>query len=1129
MIITITESCFANGGISLVSNFGFLKGKPHYESFTAACLEAEKSLVVSPATCAILTRRALELAVKWVYSFDSALQAPYQDNLSSLIHDRVFLSILNQGLLPLLRYIVKLGNAAVHTNSSISRDEAILSLHNLHQFVSWIDYCYSDEHTAGEFDESLLPVGEEKRERPEELQDLYEQLSSKDKRLEEMMKENAELRSLLTKKREANTREYDFQVDELSEYETRKKYIDLDLKLAGWEFMKDVLEEYPVQGMPNQQGIGYVDYVLFGDNGKPLAVVEAKRTTVDPNKGKQQAKLYADCLENLFGQRPILFYSNGFETYLWDDLSYPARKVSGFYNKEELSLLIDRRAMKRPLQNVVINDNITNRYYQKEAVLAVCEALENKQRKALLVMATGSGKTRTAISIVDVLTRHNWVKNILFLADRKTLVTQAKNNFTHLLPSLTLCNLLDNKDNPEEARMVFSTYPTMMNAIDEAKRKDGKRLFTTGHFDLIIIDESHRSIYKKYRAIFDYFDGILLGLTATPKDEIDKNTYEVFDLENGVPTYAYELEKAVTDGFLVDYRTVETKLKFLEEGISYDELSEEEKEMYEDTFDDEMGDEISSEALNEWLFNDDTIDQVLKMLMEKGIRVEGGDKLGKTIIFAKNHNHAVRIVERFDALFPEYKGNFARVIDYSVNYYQTLIDDFSDRKKMPQIAVSVDMLDTGVDIPEVVNLVFFKKVCSKSKFWQMIGRGTRLCKDLLGIGEDKTHFLIFDFCGNFEFFRANPKGTEGKIVTSLTERLFNAKVEIIKELQNLEFQDEEYINHRNELIDDAVGHIQALDDENFRVRQHIQSVHKFKNRNNWDSLTVLDVNEIKEHISPILPPYSDDEFAKRFDLVMYTIELAKLQAKNAAKPVNSVIRTAEALAKLGSIPQVLEKKYIIEKVLTEEFWEEADIFELEAVREALRDLIKFLERETRRIYFTNFKDQILEVREGGSIYNANDLQNYRKKVNQYLHEHRDQIAIHKLRNNKKLTVQDLKTLEDILWKELGTREDYRREFGDTPITKLVRQIVGLDPQAANEAFSEFLSSERLNANQVRFVKLIVDYVVKNGGIEKKVLQEEPFKTVGSIVDLFKDNMEDAKKIIGIIDEINRNSEDIVGA
>ncbi|WP_269919208.1 DEAD/DEAH box helicase family protein [Caldifermentibacillus hisashii] len=1112
-----------------MSNFNFLKEKKQYSSFANACFEAEKGLVVSPAVSAIQSRRALELAVKWVYSFDSAVKVPYQDNLSSLIHDPNFLGIIDEDLLPLMKYVVKLGNQAVHTNAPVTRDEAVLSLHHLFQFIAWIDYCYSDEFTAGEFDESLLPVGEEKPVRPKELQDLYEQLSAKDRKLEEIIKENEHLRKKVTEKRERNTEDYHFQVDELDEFETRLKYIDLDLKLAGWEFHKDIVREYPVVGMPNNEGKGFVDYVLFGDNGKPLAVVEAKRTSKDPKIGRQQAKLYADCIEKMSGTRPVIFYTNGFETYIWHD-PYPPRKVSGFYNKEELSLLMERSQMKHPLTNIEINDNISNRYYQKEAILAVCDALSRNQRKALLVMATGSGKTRTAISIVDVLTRRNWVKNILFLADRKTLLNQAYRSFNNLLPSLTLCNLLDNKDNPEESRMVFSTYPTMMNAIDDAKRKDGKKLFTVGHFDLIIIDESHRSIYKKYRSIFDYFDGILLGLTATPKDEIDKNTYEVFGMENGVPTFAYELDQAVKDGYLVDYRTIETKTKFLEEGIHYDDLSEEEKENYEETFDDgDFREDIDSSALNEWLFNDHTIDMVLQDLTEKGIKVEGGDKLGKTIIFAKNHIHAERIVKRFDALFPEYKGDFARVIDYSVKYVQTLIDDFSERNKLPQIAVSVDMLDTGVDIPEVVNLVFFKKVRSKSKFWQMIGRGTRLCPDLLGIGQDKTHFLIFDYCGNFEFFRENPKGMDTQIGKSLTEKLFNAKVDIIRELQGIDYQTEEYINHRKELVKEVTRDVLALDSENFRVRQHLQFVEKFKNKENWVTLSVVDTNEVKEHISPIIVPIQEDEFAKRFDLLMYTIELAKLQTKNATKSIRSVIQTAEALSQLGTIPQVMEQKHIIEKVLTEEFWESADIFELDEVREALRDLIKFIERDKQKIYYTNFQDEVIEVKENGPMFHVNDLQSYRKKVEHYLIQHKDQMAIYKLNHNKPLTSQDVKILEDILWKELGTREDYEKDYGDTPITKLVRQIVGLDPQAANAAFSEFLSEERLNLNQIRFVKHIVDYVIKNGTLDKNVLRQEPFRSVGSIVELFKDNMDDARKIIGIIDEINRNAEEITGA
>ena len=1114
----------------MCTNFDFLKSKELFQSFAGSSIEAEKSLIVSPATCAILSRRAVELAVKWVYSFDNDLTIPYQDNISSLIHEPTFRQIIEPELFLLIKYIIRLGNTAVHTNANITRDEAVLSLRNLHEVVRWIDYCYAEEYTCGEFDESTLLTVEEKRTRPQELQDLYERLSSKDKHLEEIRKENEALCQAMTEQRKMQTATTEFEVDKISEAETRKKYIDIELKLAGWEIGKDCLVEVEVEGMPNATGIGYVDYVLYGNNGKLLAVVEAKKSSKDPIVGSQQAKLYADCLHNQYGQRPLIFTTNGFEiNYTNDAEGYPQRRVAGIFTKDELQLTVDRRNTKVPFDHVEINDNISNRYYQKESIMAVCDAVNTKHRKMLLVMATGSGKTRTAISIVDVLMRHNHVKNILFLADRKALVKQAKNNFSNLLPSLTLCNLLDSKDNPEQARMTFSTYPTMMNAIDDTKRKDGKKLFTPAHFDLIIIDESHRSIYKKYKDIFEYFDAMLLGLTATPKDEVDKNTYDVFELPNQVPTFAYELEKAVEDGYLVDYHTIEVKSKIMEEGIHYDELSEEEKEEFEKTFegDETVDDMVSSSAINEWLFNANTIDMVLRELMEKGLRVEGGDKLGKTIVFAKSSRHAQAIVERFNKIYPEYGSHFIKQIDYSINYVDTLIDDFSTKDKMPQIAVSVDMLDTGIDIPEVLNLVFFKKVRSHSKFWQMIGRGTRLCKDLLGAGMDKESFLIFDFCNNFEFFRANPKGKETGISESLTEKIYNTKVEIVRALQDMKYQEEDYIVYRETLLDELVGDIASLNEESFRVKMHSRYVETYKNRSVWQNLGTGSVTDIKEHIAPLITPIAGDELAKRFDHLIYTVDLAYLQNKNATKLIKSIIQTAEELSKLGTIPQVMEKKYIIEKVQTEEFWENADILELEEVREALRELIKFIEKEKQKIYYTNFKDEILEVNENGAMYNSNDLKEYKKKVEYYLKAHQDELAIYKLRNNKQLSQEDLKTLERIMWEELGSKAEYEKEYGDTPITKLVRKIVGLDRGAANEAFSKFLSEEKLNVVQVRYVKLIVDYIVANGMIEdNRVLTEEPFRSLGSIMTLFKDNMNDAREIMGVIQQIKTNSETI---
>ncbi|MFR1315301.1 MAG: DEAD/DEAH box helicase family protein [Clostridium perfringens] len=1108
----------------MCSNFEFLKGKNEFESFSSQCLEAEKSIIVSPATCAILSRRALELAVKWVYANDSDLVLPYQDNISSLIHNESFRELIDSSMFNIIKYIVKLGNVAVHTNKPITRGEAVLALHSLHQFVSWIDYCYANEYTARDFDENELHDGDTKRTRPEELKDLYEKLSSKDRKLEELINENKELRKLRTEKRKENTENNHFKVDNISEAETRRRYIDVELKLSGWTFGKDVLIEVEIPWMPNNSGVGFADYVLYGDNGKPLAVVEAKRTSVDEKKGEQQAKLYADCLEKQYGQRPIIFLSNGFNYWIWDDCGQ--RRAFGFYKKSELQLIIDRRTSKKNLNNIKISDDISNRYYQKEAITAVTEAFEKNQRKALLVCATGTGKTRTAISIVDVLSRHNWVKNVLFLADRKALVKQAKNNFSKLLPNLSLCNLLDRNDNPEESRMIFSTYPTMMNAIDDTKGKDGDRLFTSGHFDLIIIDESHRSIYKKYRSIFDYFDAYLIGLTATPRDEIDKNTYSIFDLENRVPTYAYEYEKAVEDGYLVDYRTIEVKSKVMEAGIKYDDLTQEEKEEYEMLFDDDesIGDEISSTAVNEWLFNADTIDLVLNKLMTEGLRIEGGEKLGKTIIFAKSSRHAKAIVERFNKLYPEYGGNFAKVVEHKTPYVDTIIDDFSDKDKMPQIAVSVDMLDTGIDIPEILNLVFFKKVRSKTKFWQMIGRGTRLCPDLLGVGQDKEEFLIFDFCNNFEFFRVNPKGFEGNNVETLTEQLFNIKTALVKELQDIKYQeDEEYVNYRNDLVDELVEAVEVLNEDGYLVRMHIPYVHKYKNREVWQSIGELAQNDIKEHIAPIVNSINDDELAKRFDLVMYTIQLAKLQNLGAKRGIKNVMQTAERLSKLGTIPEVKEKKAVIERVMTSEFWEEANIFDMDKVREDLRELLKYLEKVNQKIYYTNFNDMIISEESNSSMYNVNDLKSYRKKVEFYLKEHQNDLAIYKLRNNKPLTEEDIKTLENVLFNELGSKSDYEKEYKETPVKVLVRKILGMDREAANEAFSEFLNNQNLNSKQIHFVKLIVDYIVKNGFIEdNRVLMEDPFRSVGSIIELFENNVTERNNLIKRINEIREN-------
>jgi type I restriction enzyme R subunit len=1110
-----------------MTNFAYLSGKPLFESFASACIDAENSMAVSYATSAMQTRRALELAVKWVYAYDSDLSVPYQDNLSALIHDHTFKSILDSQLFPLLKFIVTLGNKAAHTARALSREQASEALHCLYVFIAWIDYSYSDTIHEAPFDPALLPDKELSESRTvkmqQELERMQAELEAKDlmlseyKALKELLKAQ-ETREAFTQKREENTQARDFKPDDLSEFKTRKIYIDLMLEMAGWTIGSNCVEEVEVTGMPSGSGIGYVDYVLYGENGKPVAVVEAKKTSVDPKKGKIQAKCYADCLEQMHGVRPFIFYTNGFSTYFWDDANYPARQVSGFFTPAECAWYRQRKAQKQPLNTATINSSIANRHYQKTAIQAVCETLSQGHRRALLVMATGTGKTRTAISLVDLLTRQNWIKNVLFLADRRELVKQAKKNFAALLPSLSICNLLDSKDSPD-SRMVFSTYPTMMNAIDKTRSKDGSALFTPGHFDLIIIDEAHRSIYKKYQDIFTYFDGFLVGLTATPKTDIDHNTYALFELENNVPTYAYELIDAVTEGFLVSYTSHETKMKFLEQGIVYDELSEQEKEEWEDTFD-EGCETIDSSALNAYLFNSNTIDTVLQDLMNDGIKVQGGDRIGKTIVFAANTKHADAILERFNILYPSNSGKTAECIYNGIKYVDSVLDDFSSKDKFPQIAISVDMLDTGIDIPELVNLVFFKKVRSKAKFWQMIGRGTRLCTDLFGIGDDKKEFRIFDYCGNFEYFRTEKNLSEGRAVKSLTEQLFGVRARIAQALQHLKYQQPEAQAFRTTLIEALFTEVCAIDENHFSSRLRIEYLHRYNQQSAWDNITDTMIAELEKHIAPLVQPSEEQELAKRFDYLMYSIMLATLQGTPNPQQRQRLVDTGEALAAKGHLEKVKRQAHVINRIQEPVYWVEADLFEHESVRVALRDLLDLVERSSQEIYYTHFLDTKMSVQENPAFYGGYDFRSYRAKVNAYLKEHTHDLPIHKLRHNKELTAQDLSYLEKVLWQELGTKEEYQKEFKDEPLLKLVARLVGLERSAALELFSEFLSDNSLNTQQIAFVNLVIDHVMVNGSLEKQKLNDSPFNDHGDLASLFDGKIGVIQSMMKKIDQLN---------
>lgn len=1112
-----------------MSNFNFLKQNKIFNNFSESCVEAENGIGLNTVTCSILCRRALELGVKWLYANDNDLVIPYQDNLSALVHDITFKNIIDEKLLKQIEYIIKLGNFAVHNNKKISREEAILSLKYLYNFMQWIAYCYSDNFEEKEFDESILQTQSVNVLAVKERESLYEELEKKDKKLEETRKENAELRAKLTEKRARKEENYNFEVKDISEYETRKKYIDLELKLAGWDFETNITEELKLSGMPNVHQEGYADYVLFGKNGLPLAVVEAKKTSVDPRVGQNQAKLYADCIEKEYHQRPVIYYTNGFEIYMWDDMNYAPRKVAGFYTQDELQLLVNRRNSRQSLEHIYVQDKITNREYQLEAIKSVCETFEEGHRKALIVMATGTGKTRTAISIVDVLSDKEWVKNVLFLADRTVLVKQAKNNFTKLLPNMSTCNLLSTTDNPEDSRIVFSTYQTMMNAIDNTKNKSGNKLFTPGHFDLIIVDEAHRSIYKKYQAIFEYFDGLVVGLTATPRNDVDRNTYRFFEIENDVPTFAYEYEKAVKEGYLVDYHTIKTSTDFMDRGIKYSELSDEEKEKYENTFvedEDNIPEEIDASAMNSWLFNRDTIKKLLELLMDKGLKVKGGDELGKTIIFARNHRHAQKIVDTFNELYPEYKGEFAKLIDNQVKYNETIIEDFSIKDKWPQIAVSVDMLDTGVDVPEILNLVFFKPVKSKIKFWQMIGRGTRLCKDLFGVGLDKKEFYIFDYCKNFEFFSENPKGIETNSGISLTERIYGYKLDLIVELQNMKYQsDERYCEYRNNLIDDFIQEISKLNTESFMVRNKAHYVEQYSKKENWTYISTIDLMDIKDNLIPLFSSIEDNEEAKRFDNLLYQLQVKRIRQEKTNRCESAIIDTVAELEKLGTVPQIREKQELILKVAETDYLQQADFWDIEEIRKELRKLIQFIDPYNRPPVYIDIEDTLNDVdEEYVYVSTGNNFSNYKKKLEKFLMGNMENVIIWKIRHNIRLTEQDKENLEKILFEELGNNKEYAETFGDINIIKAVRNIVGLDKSVASDIFYKYINDNRLNMKQIQFVKLLVDYVIKNGTIDMQKLTEQPFNTVGQVYELFGNDIELFKEIREDIEKINENAE-----
>ena len=1142
-----------------MSNFKFLQTE--WLSLYTKLKTAEERVFTEPVSCASYCRLVLEESMYLLFDLEH-IEKPFNTELVQLMDHEEIKSIIPYQLREGLHIVRKTGNNASHFGNRVSSKDAQISIKYTYDFTKWFaqNYSKSIPELPGAFDESFIPkLGEKQRqlkEQQQEQENAYQQL------LQQVAKLQQEKEAILSKAQESEATLEAFKQEtqqavaklkkqkqerlkpiatEFTEAQTRQHLIDVDLKEAGWHTLTIGRElEYPVTGMPitadNPKGNGYVDYVLWDDNGKPLALIEAKRTTNDVEVGKHQASLYANSLEKMHGQRPIIFYTNGYETKIWEDTFYSSpRRVYGFYTKEELQWLIQKRSTIKDLRKATINTAIANRPYQFEAINRVAETfvtdgangLCGNKRRALLVMATGSGKTRTAAAMVDVLFKYNWVKRVLFLADRNALVRQAKNNFSVYLPDLSSIDLTEEKEN-DTTRLVFSTYPSMMNKIDNIRNAD-ERFYGVGHFDLIIVDEAHRSIYNRYKAIFDYFDAAIVGLTATPKDGIDHNTFELFGCSNEDPTFLYELHQAVPQ-YLNPYKNIDITTNFLRDGIKYKDLSDKEKEKYEETFEDKttglFPEEIRANAMNKWLFNKDTVNKVLDALMQNGLKIEGGDKLGRTIIFAVNQDHAKFIVDCFTERYPDKPAGFIAMIHNKVSHAQSLIDDFCDKytEKNPQIAVSVDMMDTGIDAVRILNLVFFKVVRSYAKFWQMIGRGTRLCEDVFGPGQPKDHFLIFDVCGNFEFFEVEKKGKETQLGKPITQQIFESRLHLSRLLvETGEQEDLELSNNLRDILHKAVDN---LDKSRFQVAMNLKYVDEFKSRARWNNLDSNDVHVIEEHLSELPVPETINEMARRFDLMMLKLQMATLMMSGTKKKYEeTLIDIAEGLSLKYTIPAVLRAKPLIENIKKQDFYKGISQKKLDSVREELRDLVQYLETSGRTIIYTNLQDSEITMKVTEPNLSSNYGTSYRRRVESFIRENKHQLTISKLLSNEPITSKELTLLEQILFDgdERGTKEDFVKEFGEEPLGVFIRGIIGLDVKAAQNAFSEFLQAGNLRADQMTFIQNIISYLTKNGTIEPSMLFEPPFTDMNDqgLMGVFDDS--DAHKVINIIERINENA------
>ncbi len=1089
-------------------NFAYLKNAPDFAQLYTYCCEAEEFALSKPNISVTSARKAMEFIVKMIYS--AVIGDIQGKTVFEMSTDYAFTSYLNdQILLNSIHFIRKMGNVAVH-DGTLTSDEALKVLEELHFLVGEVCMLWQLIPDYPEFVKPTLqtPVQPEPTESPKAKVEIAPELCA---RYAERMR--------TTRFSVAHDRD---------ENENKKLFLRASLREAGWPIVNRANTAMPEAAAVDclLDSGDSVDYVLYGRDNKPLAIIEQTATAKNLVEGRTKGIEKANQMAAKYGYKPVVYYTNGYYIYCIDQLGYPPRRVFNFHSIEELELLKLRRTMRQDITNPTIDDNITNRDYQKNAIRSVCRAFTDMRRRSLLVMATGTGKTRVSISCVDVLMKANWVKNVLFLADRTSLVRQAHKNFNKLLPNVTTSLYTGGSLNRDaNARVIFSTYQTMINLVN-----DDTREFGVGRFDLIIIDEAHRSIFKKYGALFNYFDALMVGLTATPRCEENKSTYDTFQLENGKPDFAYELEAAIQDKYLVGFSVEDKTTDKMRRGIRYDDLTEEEKASFEDTFADDdsidfTGTEIEGNKLGKNIINLGTIDAMLNDLMKNGLKVDGGDTLGKTIIFAASHIQAEKIVERFQKIYPQLGMDFCKLIDSHVEGNLTLIEQFEVRGGMPQIAVSVDMMDTGIDVPDVVNLVFFKQVRSKIKFLQMIGRGTRLSPDLFGPGLDKQGFLIFDYYDNFRYFSTTGtwstvegSGTTNSIVPQ-TVMLNKHRLGILMNLQQEKALCAFDAAYRDELKAHFISETRGLNNDDIAVQYNMAYVSKYRTAEIWDNLTDRQAAEIEEHILPLYHSEKAPVKVKSFDNLIYVIEKEyprrekegkdARKIRNGFKNVDSELtKRMNALLKLKTIPAIVEKTDLITAMIDGAYL--LDHFSLERaedVRKALRDLMSYIP-DKQGYTIINVVDWVEDKENSGT----GDDKPYPQKAQEFL-SGSNLPSLAKLRNLDPLTEDEKNELKAIFTSKLGTEAEFNAWAGSMALLPFLRLQMGISDEAIQTKFGSFLNAQTLNPMQLNYCQQIVDYARKNGDITMTVLlKESPFCDM-DVTQIFGANIGYIKQLI----------------